>query len=68
MGEIISRMINDVEQTKNFVVTGLMNIWLDMATLVIAIGIMMSMDVGLTLVAILFFRSMGYPSKSSISG
>src|SRR5690606_7782681 len=29
-GEIISRVINDVEQTKNFVMIGLMNLWLDL--------------------------------------
>ena len=29
-GEIISRVINDVEQTKNFVMIGLMNVWLDL--------------------------------------
>lgn len=52
VGEIISRVIHDVEQTKSFVVTGLMNVWLDMFTIVIAIGIMFTMDGWLTLVAI----------------
>ena len=33
-GEVISRVINDVEQTKNFVMTGLMNLWLDLATII----------------------------------
>lgn len=51
-GEVISRVINDVEQTKNFIMIGLMNLWLDMATILIVIGIMLTMDVGLTLVAI----------------
>lgn len=54
-GEIISRVINDVEQTKNFVMIGLMNVWLDLATILIAIGIMLSMDVSLTIVALLAF-------------
>ncbi|MDX8047655.1 ABC transporter ATP-binding protein [Gracilibacillus sp. S3-1-1] len=54
-GEIISRVINDVEQTKNFVMTGLMNIWLDMITILIAIGIMLTMDVWLTIVSIALF-------------
>ncbi|MGD7046106.1 ABC transporter ATP-binding protein [Jeotgalibacillus proteolyticus] len=54
-GEVISRVINDVEQTKNFVMTGLMNLWLDVATIIIAIGIMLTYDVKLTLVAILVF-------------
>ncbi|RAK15542.1 ATP-binding cassette, subfamily B, MsbA [Anoxybacillus vitaminiphilus] len=52
-GEIISRVINDVEQTKNFVITGLMNLWLDMATIVIAIAIMFTMDVKLTFISII---------------
>ena len=54
-GEVISRVINDVEQTKNFVMTGLMNVWLDLATIVIAVGIMLAMDVKLTLVALIAF-------------
>ncbi|NUK31727.1 ABC transporter ATP-binding protein [Parageobacillus sp. VR-IP] len=51
-GEIISRVINDVEQTKDFIITGLMNLWLDMATIIIALVIMMKMDMKLTLVSI----------------
>ncbi|RUS46997.1 ABC transporter ATP-binding protein [Cohnella sp. AR92] len=51
-GEIISRMMNDVEQTKGLVETGMMNIWLDIITLSIAIGIMCYMDTSLTLVSI----------------
>lgn len=54
-GEVISRIINDVEQTKNFVMIGLMNVWLDLATILIAIGIMLTMDVPLTLVTLLAF-------------
>ena len=54
-GEVISRVINDVEQTKTFVITGLMNVWLDLATIFIAIGIMFTMDVTLTFVSILLF-------------
>ncbi|MEZ0479769.1 ABC transporter ATP-binding protein [Planococcus sp. SSTMD024] len=54
-GEIISRVINDVEQTKNFVMIGLMNVWLDVATILIAIIIMLTMDVSLTIVALLAF-------------
>lgn len=54
-GEIISRIINDVEQTKNFVMIGLMNVWLDLATIIIAIIIMLTMDVSLTIVALLAF-------------
>lgn len=52
-GEIISRVINDVEQTKDFVVTGLMNVWIDLTTIVITAAIMFTMDVKLTLVSII---------------
>ena len=53
VGDVISRTINDVEQTKEFVMTGLMNIWIDMVTVVIAIAIMMAMDVKLTLITLI---------------
>ncbi|MFC4401494.1 ABC transporter ATP-binding protein [Gracilibacillus xinjiangensis] len=62
-GEIISRVIHDVEQTKNFVMTGLMNIWLDMVTIFIAIGIMLTMDVWLTIVAVALFPLYGISVK-----
>ena len=52
-GEVISRVINDVEQTKNFVMTGLMNLWLDLVTILIVIGIMLKMDVKLTIVSLI---------------
>ncbi|OCS86883.1 ABC transporter ATP-binding protein [Caryophanon tenue] len=52
-GEVISRVINDVEQTKNFVMIGLMNMWLDLATILIAIAIMLTMNVKLTIVALI---------------
>ncbi|MFD1453003.1 ABC transporter ATP-binding protein [Oceanobacillus sojae] len=62
-GEIISRVINDVEQTKNFVMTGLMNIWLDVTTILIAIIIMFTMDVPLTFVSIILFPLFGISVK-----
>ncbi|MFD0953870.1 ABC transporter ATP-binding protein [Virgibacillus natechei] len=62
-GEIISRVIHDVEQSKNFVITGLMNIWLDLATIAIAIVIMLTMDVPLTLVSIILFPLFGFAIK-----
>lgn len=55
VGEIISRVINDVEQTKDFIMTGLMNIWLDLATILIALAIMFSLHGELTVVAMLIF-------------
>ena len=62
-GEVISRIINDVEQTKDFVMIGLMNVWLDLATILIAITIMLTMDVPLTLVALLAFPFYAYSVK-----
>ncbi|TQR31579.1 ABC transporter ATP-binding protein [Brevibacillus brevis] len=54
-GEIISRVINDVESTKSFVESGLMNLWLDLITITLTMGIMLYMDVELTIVAIIVF-------------
>src|SRR5699024_10431892 len=59
-GEIISRVIHDVEQTKTFDVTGLMNVWLDLTTILIAVSIMLSMDVWLTIVFIILFFFYGF--------
>src|SRR5262249_32610120 len=56
-------VINDVEQTKNFVITGLMNVWLDVVTIIIAVGIMFSMNVKLTLVSIVLFPLYGLSVK-----
>lgn len=55
VGDVISRVINDVEQTKEFVLTGLMNVWIDLCTILIAIGIMLRLDVKLTLVTLIAF-------------
>ncbi|MBM7645152.1 subfamily B ATP-binding cassette protein MsbA [Scopulibacillus daqui] len=55
IGEIISRVINDVEQTKTFVITGLMNIWLDMSTVLIALIIMFWLNWILALISIIMF-------------
>lgn len=52
VGEAISRFINDVEQSKNLVEVGMMNIWLDMFTLTFVLAAMFFMNPLLTLVAI----------------
>lgn len=62
-GEVISRVINDVEQTKSFVITGLMNLWIDLMTILIAMAIMFTMDVKLTLIAIILFPAYGFSVK-----
>jgi len=58
-GEIISRMVNDAEQTKAIVETGMMNVWLDVFTLTIALAIMLSMNVTLTLFALVILPFYG---------
>ncbi|MFD2831301.1 ABC transporter ATP-binding protein [Corticicoccus populi] len=55
VGEIISRVINDVEQTKDFIMTGLMNIWLDLVTIFIALTIMFTLNPRLTMYSIIIF-------------
>ncbi|SGX50323.1 SAV1866 family putative multidrug efflux ABC transporter [Staphylococcus argenteus] len=55
VGQVISRVINDVEQTKDFILTGLMNIWLDCITIIIALSIMFFLDVKLTISALIIF-------------
>ncbi|MCE4957525.1 ABC transporter ATP-binding protein [Macrococcoides caseolyticum] len=55
VGEVISRVINDVESTKDFIVTGLMNVWLDLVTIIIALAIMFTMSVKLTLISLIVF-------------
>ncbi|MCG1023160.1 ABC transporter ATP-binding protein [Sutcliffiella horikoshii] len=62
-GEVISRVIHDVEQTKHFVITGLMNFWLDLATIFIVIVIMFQVDITLTLVSIMLFPFYGFSIK-----
>lgn len=55
VGEVISRFINDAEQTKNIVEVGMMNIWLDLFTLIFVLGFMLYLNPLLTLVAIAIF-------------
>lgn len=55
VGEVISRVINDVEQTKDFIMTGLMNVWLDLVTIIIALIIMFNLNVQLAFVSMLIF-------------
>lgn len=63
VGQITSRVIHDVEQTKEFVVTGMMNIWLDLVTLLIAVGMMIWMDPFMTLVSLAIFPAYGVAVK-----
>lgn len=67
-GEIISRVINDVEQTKEFVITGLMNIWLDLMTVLIVIAIMCTLDIKLTIVSVIIFPLYAFAVKYFYAG
>ena len=62
-GEVISRVINDVESTKSFIDTGLMNLWLDLITIGMTLAVMLYMDVKLTIAAILVFPLYGFSVK-----
>ncbi|MEJ8548268.1 ABC transporter ATP-binding protein [Brevibacillus borstelensis] len=62
-GEVISRVINDVESTKSFIDTGLMNLWLDLITIGMTLTVMMYMDAELTVVSILVFPLYGFSVK-----
>jgi ATP-binding cassette, subfamily B, putative efflux pump len=62
-GEVISRVINDVELTKNFIMTGMMNIWIDMFTIIVAIIIMLTLDPWLTLAAVALLPLYGLSIK-----
>ena len=54
MGQVISRVINDVEQTKDFILT--VNEYLvRLVTIIIALSIMFFLDIKLTLAAIIIF-------------
>ncbi|CAD2080916.1 Putative multidrug export ATP-binding/permease protein [Jeotgalicoccus aerolatus] len=55
VGEVISRVINDVEQTKDFIMTGLMNVWLDLVTIIIALVIMFNLNIELTFASMAIF-------------
>jgi subfamily B ATP-binding cassette protein MsbA len=63
IGEIISRFINDVEATSALVETGLMNIWLDLFTLTLAMGVMFYLNPILTLISLSVFPFYGLASK-----
>lgn len=63
VGEMISRIMNDVEQTKSIVETGMMNIWLDIFSLTLALGFMFYMDPVLTVISIAILPFYGIAVK-----
>lgn len=63
VGQIISRVIQDVEQTKEFVVTGMMNVWLDLFTISFAVVAMVWMDPIMTVIALSVFPLYGIAVK-----
>lgn len=68
VGEAISRFINDVEQSKNLVEVGMMNVWLDMFTLLFALGFMFYLNPVLALVSIAILPLYGIAVNTCISG
>lgn len=62
-GEVISRVINDVESTKSFIETGLMNLWLDLITIGLTLAIMVYMDWKLTIASIIVFPLYSFAVK-----
>ncbi|WP_028589301.1 ABC transporter ATP-binding protein [Paenibacillus massiliensis] len=62
-GDTISRFINDVEQTKNIVEVGMMNVWLDLFSLLLALGFMVYMDFKLTIAAFVVLPLYGISVK-----
>ncbi|OEF98125.1 ABC transporter ATP-binding protein [Desulfuribacillus alkaliarsenatis] len=52
-GEVVSRVVHDVEHTKHFVTTGLINLWLDIVAIIIAVAVMLKLNIQLTFVSLL---------------
>lgn len=54
-GSIVTRITNDIEQVQNLVGGALTNVWMDIVSLILIIVLLMRIDVGLTLVALVTF-------------
>lgn len=54
-GGIVSRLISDVEIAQNLVGSALTNIWMDLVSLVLIAYFLLTIDVGITLVALVTF-------------
>uniref|UniRef100_UPI002356B8DD ABC transporter transmembrane domain-containing protein n=1 Tax=Bacillus altitudinis TaxID=293387 RepID=UPI002356B8DD len=54
-GQIISTVINDVQQTNQFLITRLINISLDFITLLILIPIISTLHLKLTILSLIIF-------------
>ena len=69
-GEIVSRLTADIALAQNFVGAAMTNIWMDVVACVFYLGLLLSMDVQLTVVSLLVFplyilcmRAFGAESK-----
>lgn len=54
-GSIVTRITHDIEQVQNLVGGALTNVWMDIVSLALVIFLLMRIDVGLTLVALVTF-------------
>ncbi len=54
-GEIISRLISDIQLTQNLVGSALTNVWMDGTAIIVIVGILLYKDVSLTFVALATF-------------
>jgi ATP-binding cassette subfamily B multidrug efflux pump len=52
-GKILVRIINDVNSLSNLLTNGIVNVMVDVATIFIVLGLMLSMDVRLTLITMI---------------
>ncbi|AEE96494.1 ABC transporter ATP-binding protein [Mahella australiensis] len=63
-GAIVSRVINDVALAQNMVGNALTNLWMSVLSLIVVIGIMLSMDWKMTLIAMVAFPAYFYVQKN----
>jgi ABC-type multidrug transport system fused ATPase/permease subunit len=54
-GSIVTRITYDIEQVQNLVGGALTNVWMDIVSLVLVIVLLLQIDVGLTLIALVTF-------------
>jgi ABC-type multidrug transport system fused ATPase/permease subunit len=54
-GSIVTRITHDIEQVQNLVGGALTNVWMDIVSLVLVIILLLRIDVGLTLIALVTF-------------
>ena len=54
-GEIVSRLISDIQLTQNLVGSALTNVWMDAAAILVVLTLLLTTDVGITFVSLATF-------------